>query len=307
MLGNFMEDVGITPAQFEYASFKTRQHHHSLRFDQSTFEQIWAANNYEMFKRMMTRRNIDLQLQALELIERKYGKLPQSLILSQKETDVRVESQHKEICPKSGETEDIEKVILDEVAKKFIEEEPSDTPEIESLLEEKQVLESTRDEITSEMPTSGTELSIAHEISDGQLVPGGFNKVELLERTNKEALGFKSEEKGVTPLATKSIQKTNKEIQPSRLQQIDHLEMKRRQEYLRKQRDKLVALKKEERRKQFDRTDDEHAMKKTRPKSAKAAEAVLTGEQSVIPSQELQLRKALAERLKLEVVDKNRK
>ncbi|XP_044746894.1 cilia- and flagella-associated protein 36 isoform X3 [Coccinella septempunctata] len=176
MLGNFMEDVGITPAQFEYASFKTRQHHHSLRFDQSTFEQIWAANNYEMFKRMMTRRNIDLQLQALELIERKYGKLPQSLILSQKETDVRVESQHKEICPKSGETEDIEKVILDEVAKKFIEEEPSDTPEIESLLEEKQVLESTRDEITSEMPTSGTELSIAHEISDGQLVPGGFNK-----------------------------------------------------------------------------------------------------------------------------------
>lgn len=89
--------------------------------------------------------------------------------------------------------------------------------------------------------------------------------------------------------------------------QIDQLELKKRQEYLRKQRDKLVALKKEERKKQFGNADNENVMKKTRPKSAKAAEAVLTGEQAFIPSQQLQLRKALAERLKMEVVDKNRK
>lgn len=89
--------------------------------------------------------------------------------------------------------------------------------------------------------------------------------------------------------------------------QIDENQLKKRQEYLRKQRDKLVALKTEERRKQFGKAEGGNVLKKTRPKSAKAAEAVLTGEQSTIPHQELQLRKALAERLKMEVVDKNRK
>lgn len=43
---------------------------------QNIFEQIWAANDYEMFKRMMTQKNVELQLQALELIEQKYGVTP---------------------------------------------------------------------------------------------------------------------------------------------------------------------------------------------------------------------------------------
>lgn len=46
---------------------------------QSLFEQIWAANEFEVFKRMMTQKNLELQLQALKMIEQKYGLTPASL------------------------------------------------------------------------------------------------------------------------------------------------------------------------------------------------------------------------------------
>lgn len=63
-----------------------------------------------MFVRMMTERNVELQLQALELIERKYGITPQSFVPKKGETEssatVVVERESK-----------LEKEILEEVAK----------------------------------------------------------------------------------------------------------------------------------------------------------------------------------------------
>ena len=41
---------------------------------QSTYfiiAQVWAADEYEVFKRMMIQKNIELQLQALELLQQK--------------------------------------------------------------------------------------------------------------------------------------------------------------------------------------------------------------------------------------------
>jgi predicted lipid-binding transport protein (Tim44 family) len=73
------------------------------------FEQIWAANDYEMFKRMMTQRNVELQLQALELIEQKYGITPESFVPQKKgkvEASVTIEK-----------SSTFEKEIMDEVAK----------------------------------------------------------------------------------------------------------------------------------------------------------------------------------------------
>lgn len=83
--------------------------------------------------------------------------------------------------------------------------------------------------------------------------------------------------------------------------QVSALELKKRQDYLRTQRDKLVALKKEARKKHI-----EDGKSKARPKSAKAAEAVLSGEKAIIEPQQLQIRKALAERLKSEVVSRSK-
>lgn len=93
---------------------------------------------------------------------------------------------------------------------------------------------------------------------------------------------------------------------PNIFSQIDAIELKKRQDYLRSQRDKLVALKKEARRKQLDVTNSSNEKPSVRPKSAKAAKDVLRGAQPNIEPQELLVRRTLAERLRSEVVGKEK-
>lgn len=62
-----------------------------------------------MFKRMMTQRNVELQLQALELIEEKYGITPQSFV-PQKKTETKTTATMEN-------TSSFEKDIMAEVAK----------------------------------------------------------------------------------------------------------------------------------------------------------------------------------------------
>ncbi|KAM8703040.1 hypothetical protein ACLKA7_005389 [Drosophila subpalustris] len=73
MLGSFMEELHITPEQFELACLEGRQQgqgENPFQFHQLLFQQIWAANDLKIFIRMMTQRNVELQLQALDLIEK---------------------------------------------------------------------------------------------------------------------------------------------------------------------------------------------------------------------------------------------
>lgn len=80
--------------------------------------------------------------------------------------------------------------------------------------------------------------------------------------------------------------------------------MKSRQEYLRAQRDKIVALKRKVRTEQLNRNADAV----NRPKSSRAAHRVLFSTPEISDDTKqasLQVRKALAERLRNEVVDSN--
>ncbi|XP_022248028.1 cilia- and flagella-associated protein 36-like [Limulus polyphemus] len=79
MLGSHMEDLGISPEKFEQACGKADGNIHS-QFQQSLFEQVWAADDYEIFKRMMTQKNIELQLQALEVFAQYHGVVPDGLV-----------------------------------------------------------------------------------------------------------------------------------------------------------------------------------------------------------------------------------
>lgn len=85
-------------------------------------------------------------------------------------------------------------------------------------------------------------------------------------------------------------------------QRVDSADIKTRQEYLKAQRDKILAIKKRV------RTDQLHETVKrgSRPKSARAAHQLLKGEgdwSSDPMDASLQLRKTLARRLRNEVVD----
>lgn len=85
MLGSFMEEMQITPEQFELACIEGRNlnilskdepsDNHSFSFHRGLFQQIWAANDIRIFVRLMIQRNVELQLQALDLIERRQASL----------------------------------------------------------------------------------------------------------------------------------------------------------------------------------------------------------------------------------------
>lgn len=86
------------------------------------------------------------------------------------------------------------------------------------------------------------------------------------------------------------------------MQKIDADEMKSRQDYLRAQRDKIVALKRRVRTEQL----NANAERFGRPSSAQAAQRLLLSETQFAEESmqaPLQLRKALAKRLRNEVVD----
>ena len=65
----------------------------------SLFEQVWAADDYDIFKPMMIQKNLELQLQALELLQQRYGVIPESY------------------CPSSETLEPNEKEIMEQVIK----------------------------------------------------------------------------------------------------------------------------------------------------------------------------------------------
>lgn len=61
---------------------------------------------------MMAQRNVELQLQALELIEQKYGITPESFIPNKRERHTTIQE-----IPVIIENSKLEKAIMDEVAK----------------------------------------------------------------------------------------------------------------------------------------------------------------------------------------------
>lgn len=81
MLGSFMEEMNITPEQFEVACLEGKSLNvlgkdesvdsHSFSFHRGLFQQVWAANDIRIFVRLMVQRNVEIQLQALDLLERR--------------------------------------------------------------------------------------------------------------------------------------------------------------------------------------------------------------------------------------------
>jgi len=105
MLGSYMEDIGITAKEFEAAC--TQGKSITGKFHQQLFEQVWAADDYEIFKRMMIQKNIDLQMEALELLQQRYGVLPESLQPSKESPAVEGEDKvMQEVTRQSKEEHD---------------------------------------------------------------------------------------------------------------------------------------------------------------------------------------------------------
>uniref|UniRef100_A0A182XK81 Cilia- and flagella-associated protein 36 n=1 Tax=Anopheles quadriannulatus TaxID=34691 RepID=A0A182XK81_ANOQN len=286
MLGSFMEEMQITPEQFEFACLEGR-HVASLgsagaggaraasagtpggssdradqsggntfSFHQGLFQQIWAANDIRIFIRMMVQRNVELQLQALDLIERR------SQSLSSKRDEGSVDGAGGEAGDTGSELKPAE-----------------DTPEEREI--EQDILKSVENELKVPLLTEGD--------------------AGVPDQTQASALAG-TLEGGLPGTESDKFQRLNLFFDQEKINTDD---MKARQEYLRTQRDKILTIKKQARARQLNET----IRKSERPASAQVAQKFLDGETESVPVEppegSLQLRKMLAQRLRNEVaIDK---
>ena len=78
-----MQEMNISIEQFEVACMEGRNLNakddsadsHSFSFHKGLFQQIWAANDIRIFARLMVQRNVEIQLQALDLIGKTHQRL----------------------------------------------------------------------------------------------------------------------------------------------------------------------------------------------------------------------------------------
>ncbi|KAK1171262.1 cilia- and flagella-associated protein 36-like isoform X1 [Acipenser oxyrinchus oxyrinchus] len=76
LLGNYTQEIGISEEQFLEACISPLAQSKAL---QNVFQPVLAAEDFEIFKSLMIQKNVELQLQALRVIEEKNGTLPECL------------------------------------------------------------------------------------------------------------------------------------------------------------------------------------------------------------------------------------
>jgi len=283
MLGSYMDDIGISPQQFQKACGAALGNV-KKQFNHNVFEQIWAADDFSVFKRMMIQKNIELQLQALELLQTKYGVLPESLKPNKK---VKSAVKRADSSSEEEDQEDRELKVMAEVKKKSLEEHQAASSDMNK---EKRDI----------------ELAIARSMIDHQRLEGEKKSQEELMEQQMKKLTTNSSSSAPPDEEKRPIVSGDQGAGPQP-QEIDPLELKKRTDYLKAQRDKLLAMKRAEREKQLEAV--EKTQSRARPKSARAARSIMSGKPAAadekIDPQTLKARKALAEKLKAEVIGKS--
>lgn len=72
LISSHMTDLGISEKQFAKAC-EMADGVLANKIKRLLFEELWAAENYDVFVRLMAKRNVELQLEALEVLAHRYG------------------------------------------------------------------------------------------------------------------------------------------------------------------------------------------------------------------------------------------
>ncbi|XP_076360387.1 cilia- and flagella-associated protein 36-like isoform X6 [Tachypleus tridentatus] len=297
MLGSHMEDMKITPEQFEKACGSVGNSNVQGQLHQSLFEQVWAADDYEVFKRMMIQKNIELQLQALELLGQHYGinlKDSENISSTTDEKEIMeevmkksLEEYKKEKEKKDQETRDLEKAIRETMLDK-------------SRLEKEMEKEKELLDLAIKLSVSDMDSNVRNRTVYAIVEPSGVHQEE-----SSQTESDKNTSDGHSTTSN-SIQPSTIHLNKSSYDENYSQDVKTRQEYLRKQRDRLLALKRQEREKRLGEYEKISSQK--RPKSSRAARSIVKQElQSfTIDPETLAFRKSLAACLKTEVIEKQK-
>ncbi|XP_062911996.1 cilia- and flagella-associated protein 36 isoform X2 [Mobula hypostoma] len=323
LLEGYLQDVGIQEDQFLEACNSPLAQSESFR---PVFQPVLAAEDFQVFKSLMLQKNVELQLQALRMIQERNGVLPECL------TDGE---------DKISELEQQELRILREVLKQSkdeYEQEMAKRCAVETGAKDGAVIQSELEKaIVENAEEEAARLSRQHQRGKMNLERESTNSLNTLEqlpeaissskmatnhqcsfsgqnnRISREVLGpVRAPPKGELPLPSESIEKkTNQSdaaeiwLQQAKkeagilgsvleLSENERKQLHERAAYLKEQRDKLVAMKKEQREKHLPKN----------PETLNAPPTLKTKELSEEEKQKIQKRKHLAEKLKQEVIKK---
>uniref|UniRef100_A0A914WBX2 Cilia- and flagella-associated protein 36 n=1 Tax=Plectus sambesii TaxID=2011161 RepID=A0A914WBX2_9BILA len=322
----FCDDMGIEPDQLVASLRVTDQSKKMSQKEKKLLEPVVAAQDFEVFVPMMARKNIELQLQALQMIEFMCGLVPAVLQINSEE--VKVDG--KKVTKKGLDPDEHERIILIQVMNQSKEEFDREAASRNEAL--KQIEAAVRDSLVDkerlEAARDQEQLNIQDAMkqkTDGEDANGSAGKADDVPKrkgsakrpttaksrpaTSKERpITAKKEDRGKpTELSAVKGPKVGKTAADIRAMlkdapKVSDESMEARASYLREQRDKLLAMKKVAREKAFE--DSEKDARQARPKTAKAAKGAMRGQAAAaaVGDDVLAARRALAQKLKNEVM-----
>ncbi|EDO36747.1 predicted protein [Nematostella vectensis] len=351
LLSSFVKDVGITEEQFAVACKSRADNPTFNQIHRNIFEQIWAAEDYEIFKRIMIQKNIEIQLQALRLLEHQgkiaKGEVPNVAPPPSAPAAMDEDAIMNEVLRRSKEEYEaqVKGKLSDSALGQAVEESKKGNERLLAIAKREQeemeraVKESIRVEKekrkaekaaeaaavgsspAAKTPSSASSPSSATAATTaGKPVAAAAKDLPEVRKPATASSPAPSQPAAATPsdaaaswLSSAKAEAASESTGSSGSQgaKMSDEELKRRTEYLKQQRDKLLALKQQERNKHLAVYTEQDAKGRARPTSARAARRVTDGERPESTSSDssdqekkLAMRRALADVLKREVIEK---
>ncbi|PIO63965.1 hypothetical protein TELCIR_14420 [Teladorsagia circumcincta] len=306
----FCADTNI-PLETLREALKTAEADKFTVRQRTSLEPLAAAKDFNVFVPMMMRKNVELQLQALQMIEVGVfmcGLLPSVLQIEDGET---LRNKARVVTP-----EETERYVLIAVMRQSKEEfdslSKSEMKELEDVLrsseEERRRLEMERgkeEELFSRALAVSNEKIFYSSVLIAEFQPSTEARKTKEDGTVNKSVGEKTEEEldeegMMYGPRGKNIYDVNALLkEPNRLNSAT---IRSREEYLRMQRDRLLAMKANEREKQMHEVSQRAAQE--RPRTARAARGLMRGSRGAIGNDDvLAARRAIVDQLKTEIED----
>ncbi|XP_019281158.1 cilia- and flagella-associated protein 36 isoform X2 [Panthera pardus] len=265
LLESYLKEMGINEDQFQEACTSPLA---KTRTSQAILQPVLAAEDFTIFKAMMVQKNIEMQLQAIRIIQERNGVLPDCLTDG---SDVVSDLEQEEMK------------ILREVLRKSKEEYDQE----EERKRKKQLSETK----TEEPPVHASETAKMNSQGDGEHFahPPAARKLEMLPETSSFP------QKG---LKIPGLEHASIEGPIANLSTLGTEELRQRERYLKQKRDQLMSMRKDMKTKQIQNSEQ-----KGKP-AGEAEEMTEKPEMTAEEKQTLLKRRLLAEKLKEEVINK---
>ncbi|XP_004632493.1 cilia- and flagella-associated protein 36 isoform X2 [Octodon degus] len=280
LLEGYLKEIGINEDQFQEACTSPLA---KTRTSQAILQPVLAAEDFTIFKTMMVQKNIEMQLQAIRIIQERNGVLPDCLTDG---SDVVSDLEQEEMK------------ILREVLRKSKEE-----YELEEERKRKKQLSEAKTEAArgyTDEAAGGSESQ-----GDGECVAQPSSEVKahfdnplpqpLARKTKTLPETSSFSQKG---LMTPGLEHTRIEGPIANLSALGTEELRQREQYLKQKRDKLMSMRKDVRTKQI-QTPEEKGKS-----PGEVEEMTEKPEMTAEEKQTLLKRRMLAEKLKEEVINK---